>query len=823
MGFFHDIHHRYGLQTVRSLKLWAHTNTKLASMINRRIFLLKCRQHGVIPPFISNDPGINPTTLSTWDPKAREHIDRNLTKLKKQILNVEIQSTIKHINYLEISLTEIENNLTNSLPLYIFTTFKRKQSITFKRNFYRIKDRNIKKLAKLTTNALLNLNIQKKWFRNLSNSAIPREVATFLSLGPKFCINPTLKQVGVHRILSDVEAIIHDFDENKKNVCRAKITNVLTNFCNNKKNNNPNYYINHIYTLTKRFLKNNRDLLVLQSDKGNVTCVMSRDDYRNKSLEILLDNKSYELLKRDPTSTFQQKANTTVSYLKKKKALHPNVAKTLMIYNAVAPKFYGLPKIHKPELCLRPIIASMDAPNNNIAKYIAKVLTLGYNEDNSYHIKDSFQFAEFINNFQLPKDYTLISLDVVSLFSNITLNMVIKVVTDKWNNIKKHTSLGLEEFTSLLVFVFDTSYCSFDGKFYKQLQGSPMGSVLSPVLAQYIMDHILDLVIPTLNYNLPFIKKFVDDIICAIPHNECENIIKVFNEFDDHIKFTIEIESNNRIPFLDTLLIKTNDNVIILDWYQKPMSSSRFIHFHSDQPINVKINLVLCLKNRILKISHPTLHMTNLIRLRELLLTNSYPRKLLSTLLFNVQKNKTGSTNISTSAGISPKLKYASLPYISNLTPELKNILRSDNLKIANRLALPAKSLYSKLKDPTPTPYQSNVVYKINCADCSQCYIGHTSRNLSGRITSHISDCKLKPQACALSSHCNNLKHNIDFKSATVLDSERNLIKRSFLEMFYIYKYENTMNKKTDVDGLSTIYIDLLDKTCVAQNSVDNS
>lgn len=58
-----------------------------------------------------------------------------------------------------------------------------------------------------------------------------------------------------------------------------------------------------------------------------------------------------------------------VSKSKKDKYIDEKVTKTLTIYNSVCPKFYGLPKIHKPTLSFRQIIAFIDAPTDKLISY----------------------------------------------------------------------------------------------------------------------------------------------------------------------------------------------------------------------------------------------------------------------------------------------------------------------------------------------------------------------------------------------------------------------------------------------------------------------
>lgn len=57
-------------------------------------------------------------------------------------------------------------------------------------------------------------------------------------------------------------------------------------------------------------------------------------------------------------------------------------------------------------------------------------------------------------------------------------------------------------------------------------------------------------------------KKFVDDLFCIIPENKTNEIVEVFNKFDHNISFTIEVETEGRLPFLDVLVIKDNTTTI---------------------------------------------------------------------------------------------------------------------------------------------------------------------------------------------------------------------------------------------------------------------
>ena len=118
-------------------------------------------------------------------------------------------------------------------------------------------------------------------------------------------------------------------------------------------------------------LRSLEDEVILPADKGNATVVMSRSDYDKKMRGMLDDTATYKKLKEDPTAT--QETRIVCTLLR----LHNNGELTKCIYNRIRPtsscppRIYGLPKIHKPQIPLRPIVSCIGAPSYKPSKYIA--------------------------------------------------------------------------------------------------------------------------------------------------------------------------------------------------------------------------------------------------------------------------------------------------------------------------------------------------------------------------------------------------------------------------------------------------------------------
>ena len=162
------------------------------------------------------------------------------------------------------------------------------------------------------------------------------------------------------------------------------------------------------------------DRVVLSADKGNCVVVMDKHQYREKVLSMLNDKQTYTALKSDPTGRTERDLNQRLLLLKKSNKISEETYKLLRSSDGLAPRLYGLPKIHKEGVPLRPIVSFVNSPTYNVSRYLARVLSpVVGNTDNT--VKNSQHFAEFIRGQTLDADQMLVSFDVVSLFTKYLL------------------------------------------------------------------------------------------------------------------------------------------------------------------------------------------------------------------------------------------------------------------------------------------------------------------------------------------------------------------------------------------------------------------
>ncbi|XP_053685968.1 uncharacterized protein LOC128735511 [Sabethes cyaneus] len=211
----------------------------------------------------------------------------------------------------------------------------------------------------------------------------------------------------------------------------------------------------------------------------------------------------------------------------------------------------------------------MTAPAYNLSKFIGKIIQNSI--DSPYNIKDSFSFCNFINTITLPPNYILISLDVIALFTSIPKTLVTQNIIYKWEKIKANTNINLDLFIEIVEFCINSSYFKYNEQHYHQIFGTAMGNPLSPTLAELVMETLLDTVTKSLSFKPPFIKKYVDDLLMAIPIDEQDHVLKTFNNYNEHLQFTYELEIDKKLPFLDMTLIRQEDQKIKTEWYMKPI------------------------------------------------------------------------------------------------------------------------------------------------------------------------------------------------------------------------------------------------------------
>jgi len=339
------------------------------------------------------------------------------------------------------------------------------------------------------------------------------------------------------------------------------------------------------------------------------------------------DRNTYVNVKSDPSLSIEKKLNLIIKKWFKKEYISKGEMLNLRSSDSLLPKAYGLPKIHKENIPLRIIVSSVNTSLYPVAKFLSRIISEGV-PCSKYQAKNSFELCNALSKINIPENYILASLDVVSLFTNVPLDLAIESVKKRWEYIERSTKIVKEDFLEAIEFVLSSTFFTFNDKLYKQTYGVPMGSPLSPIIANLVMQDLEENILNNLNLQPVLYYRYVDDIIISAHKTEIENILSRFNGYHQRLKFTCEIEVNRCLNFLDIKLIIVK-NRIITDWFQKKTYSGRYLSFHSNHPINHKVGTIYNLVDRAIKLSHPSFHEKNLRLCVEVLMNNDYPLELI--------------------------------------------------------------------------------------------------------------------------------------------------------------------------------------------------
>lgn len=811
----------YGNGTKSKINKHTSLTIKLAKVTSSLHFLMKCRKFRIVPNFVTFTT-VNAIALFDKNSVNLQHIAEISEEYHLKIMNAQIKEQFSKkknlMSEIQTSKTALQNIL---IPYHIEKIINKSEEYYEKimKEKSDIQDRKFKNLI-LKKLSSLNISFNEKTFKNLTDVVFDNEIKWLIGLGPNFSLNIPNNNIPVLEIITDVEQILKNIqDETEKELKRSRVSRILQNF--KQKNNNDflSKYTSYVLMKTKKLLKENDNIIIVKSDKGNVSVVMYKDDYENK-MNLLVNNPNYKVISRNPTSNLINQQNKLVKRLNSAKVIDDVKAKLMNRYNFSIPRIYALPKIHKSGIPLRPICSYKNSVGSNLATLLIPIFT---SLEDKYNIKNSFELKEKLNRIKIEDDEIIISLDVISLFPNIPINFTINEIKKDWNLISANTNIPQKLFYDIVHFCMkNANYFTYKEKFYEQIDGCPMGSPISPAIANFILNKLLDYVCSKLSFQPKLLVKYVDDLLMICPKNLVNEILNLFNSFHTNIQFTTEEEKDKKIPYLDLLLIRKENKSIVTDFYKKPECSGRILNYLSAHPNYMKVNTAYNFISRVFTLSSSEFHRKNKTIVYETLLNNNYPKIIVKKLFrkfYAVSQRvdyATNNVNASTSTTTTNKI-YKSLTFIPTLSNKIERIVKMEEVNITFKPHFKLnQNIFSNMKDKIKILETPNVIYKIPCDGdgttlCNKSYVGHTKNYLKTRISQHQNDLRNPPRGeiTALVAHFADEGHTPNFDEVKILDKEQNYWRRTTLEALHICN-ENTYNFRRDTNKISSYYSPLL-------------
>ena len=168
--------------------------------------------------------------------------------------------------------------------------------------------------------------------------------------------------------------------------------------------------------------------------------------------------------------------------------------------------------VQKENCPIRPICSAVGTSTYQLSKYVADIIRPASVNSHGTDLKDTFQFLEQINGVQLDQ-YTMISYDVRSLFTNVPLKETIDITMDRLYRSDAVTPPAFPEnvLQSLLELCVKDNVFVFNEHVYYQKDGVVMGNSLDPILADIFMSHLEETFIFSSDHIASFYRRYVDD------------------------------------------------------------------------------------------------------------------------------------------------------------------------------------------------------------------------------------------------------------------------------------------------------------------------
>ena len=548
-------------------------------------------------------------------------------------------------------------------------------------------------------------------------------------------------------------------------------------------------------------LSKNKSLVICRPDKGKGIVLLNRTDYIQKMEDVLSDDSKFTFVGSPNFSNIfkmEDKINRTLKQFKDKSMISDETYNTLYSSGSSYSILYGLPKVHKRDVPLRPILAAYNSPNFAIAKYLVPVLSKL--TSNQHTLSNSSSFIPEI--LHQNSHSFMVSFDIQSLFTNIPLSETIDLIIDKLfpNNTERFNNFDKLSFRKLLELAVVDTHFIFNGNIYKQTDGMAMGSPLGPTFANIFMCHLEELILDQCpaEFKPLFYKRYVDDTFVLFrEQSHAQMFLDFMNNFHRNIKFTMESECNGQLPFLDTL-VSREDNRFVTGVFRKKTFTGLGMNYFSNCPLIFKINSCKTLLFRAFNLcSNWTKFHEEVTFLKQYFKCNCFPSILFDKIVRNfIDSVFRPKLEIPT---VPKKLMYISLPYVSDsikLKRELTNFLMKVypyvDFKFIFKNPLTIGSIFS-FKDSLPELMRSCIIYEFNCPKCNfGKYIGCTKRLLKVRINSHMgvsyrTGCALSvKENSAIRDHANKCHHSMQYDDFKLLAQAPNQFSLPFLESISI-------------------------------------
>ena len=173
-------------------------------------------------------------------------------------------------------------------------------------------------------------------------------------------------------------------------------------------------------------MQNNNNIVISKSDKGTIVVILNKQDYNNKITDILNNATKFKILgsvhEFDNTA---QKEQCKLFWFYNEHLITKKIYEIICRVRSQRPWLYGLPKIHKHNIPLRPVLSMVSSVQHQLAKWLADILEQLHSQ---HCLIDSFTFINQIQNISIDSNnWFFWSFNIMSLYTNVPVDKTITI------------------------------------------------------------------------------------------------------------------------------------------------------------------------------------------------------------------------------------------------------------------------------------------------------------------------------------------------------------------------------------------------------------
>ena len=156
-----------------------------------------------------------------------------------------------------------------------------------------------------------------------------------------------------------------------------------------------------------------------------------------------------------------------------------------------------------------------------------------------HHVRNSKEFAEYMQSLKVGPEEELRSYDVSALFTSVPVDKALEIITKRLQDditLLKRTPLSPDDVIAVLDKCLKETYFLFKGEYYLQIHGAAMGLPVSPIVCNIYMEDFEQRALAKATYPPRWVKRYVDDTYTVLKKDQAETFTEYLNTIDDDIK-----------------------------------------------------------------------------------------------------------------------------------------------------------------------------------------------------------------------------------------------------------------------------------------------